>query len=146
MGRSFGFSSAWDRNARHVERKEKLDLMAAQIAQEFGYDEQQAADLLWQGDPLVKELMEYRDDEGRTFMQRHAYDYPGGFDPTIGDLHAGGNRICGLTREFDAKNGEVRFRFEVEREDGQLGGTHEVVIKQTGRGQWVNAGHRRIYE
>lgn len=146
MGRSFGFSRAWERNARHTERKEALDKMADQISAEFGFDKHQAAELLWQGDPLVKQLMEYRDEDGRTFMSRMGYDYPGGFDPTTGDLHAGGQRICGLTRELDSAAGEVRFRYEVEREDGQLGGTFETVIKQTGPGQWVNAGHRRVYE
>src|SRR5258708_6586816 len=146
MGRSFSFSTAWARNARQVERRQRLDDLAQQIAKEHDAESPALDAAVRHGDDLQKEVKrnlitapDGRETETNWVGYREGSEL--GLD---GEMTHGGHGILNLANEIDYDSGEHRQRYVVESEDGSLGGEYEAVWEQTGEKQWTLAGTRRV--
>lgn len=122
MGRSFSFSSAWEKNQRHIDRLER------------------------RGDPHEMELREVKDSEGRVIGRRMAYKTGStlGFDKEDWN-HKGAPIERWVGEETDYGDGTVSRDYTVRASNGRLE-THRSTWEVAGDGTLVSRGSRRVYE
>jgi hypothetical protein len=143
MGRSFSFTTAWSRNARHQTRLERA---ASDLAREIGEGDQRDVDPYWRGDQLRREVHLDRDATGEVVRNRVGIeDYPGGVDGSHGDLTYKGEPIVVEGREFDRDAGTMALTFHTETEAGRIE-TRRVEMERTGDGQWAWGPSRVVRE